>query len=59
MLRFLIFAEFLSSMPNKAKKINFYPIFPIFDLIWHVIQKNHLKLAKWENVTFKRAYLVQ
>ena len=37
MLRFLIFADFLSSMPNKAKNLTFYQI---FDLIWHVIQKS-------------------
>ena len=26
-------------MPNNAKNSNFLPNFPIFDLIWHVIQK--------------------
>ena len=32
MLRFLIFADFLSSMPNKAKNSTFYQIFQFFTL---------------------------
>ena len=32
MLRFLIFADFLSSMPNKAKNSTFYQIFQFLTL---------------------------
>ena len=35
-MRFLIFADILSSKPNKAK--NSLPKFQFFDLIWHVYQ---------------------
>ena len=54
MLGFLIFAIFclfFEFHAKKGKKFNFLPNFPIFDLIWHVIQKISKNSQKWENAT--------
>ena len=52
MLRFLIFADFLSSMPNKAKNSTFYQIFKFLTL-FGIIQKISENSQNWENATSK------
>ena len=54
-----IFADFLSSMPNKANNSTFFLNFPISDLNWHVIQKISKNSQKWEHATSKGMFWVQ